>query len=252
VLRNGGIATLKCRNPGLQIVRGFAMLGSSLAFVHALSALPLALATAISFTAPFFTTALSALFLGEVVRMRRWMAIAVGLAGVLIVLRPNAATFEIAMLLPILSALCWSIGLVITRKIARDEGPMTTIVLSSVIGLIGTSILLPPVWVAPDAQNWLLLVAIGGLNVIGQFLLIGGFQRAPASMLAPYAYSTIVWAVIFGVLVFGTWPDRTTWIGAFVIVASGLYIWHRERVLHRPPVIANAAIGGAKGLARKA
>ena len=248
VARMRGTALLKSQSPRLQIVRGVVMLASALSFVSALAYLPLALATAIAFASPFFTTALSALFLGEVVRVRRWIAIFAGLAGVLVVLRPGTAAFELAMLLPILSAFFWAVGLVITRKIGRDDPPMTTILFTSVIGLVGTTVLLPPVWIAPKTEDWLLLAAIGGINVIGQFALIGGFRRAPASMLAPYSYSTVVWAVMFGFLVFGTLPDLATWIGSAIIVASGIYIWHRERVLHRPPIVPNAAVSAAKSL----
>ena len=242
----GGLRGLRTVNPRLQVIRGALMLCSALAFVWSLSALPLALATAISFASPFFTTGLSAIFLGETVRARRWAATAVGFAGVVIILRPGGAAFEIAMLLPILSAFCWACGLVITRKMGRDEQPMTTLLYTALVGFAGVSILLPAVWAPPELTDWMLMAALGALNAGGQFVLIAGFQRAPASMLAPFSYSTMIWAVVLGLAIFGTFPDMATWIGTAVIVVSGLYIWHRERVLYRPPTVPNAAIAGAK------
>jgi len=232
--------------PGLQVARGIAMMASAMIFVLSLTALPLAQATAISFASPFFTTVLSIPFLGETVRARRWTAIAVGFGGILVVVRPGTAAFDPMMLLPICSALCWAFGLVITRKMGRDEDPLTTLLYTAAIGLIGTSALVWRVWLAPDVVGWLLLAALGAFNTGGQLLLIRGFQRAPASVLAPFSYSTMVWATLLGFAVWGTIPDTYTWVGALIIVASGLYIWHRERVLYRPVIVPNAAISAAR------
>jgi len=246
LVTGGGRARLVARRPILQIVRGAAMLASAMIFVFSLTALPLAQATAISFASPLFTTMLSIPLLGEQVGGRRWAAVGVGFLGVLIVVRPGTAVFDPMMVLPICSALSWSIGLILTRKMGRNDGPLTTLFYTAAIGIVGSSAMVWPVWIDPDIQGWVLLAALGAFNMAGQFLLIHAFQRAPASMLAPFSYSTMVWAAGLGFVIWMTVPDIWTWIGAAVIAASGLYIWHRERVLYRPVVVPNAAIAAAK------
>ncbi len=217
----------------LQLARGLCMLGSALFFIFALSRLPLATATSLGFVSPLLVTALSIPMLGERVGVRRWLAVAVGFAGVLIVVRPGAASFDPAALLPIASSACWAMGLIITRMMRGSEPVLTTLLLSTLVAFAATSLAVLPVWRPMPAEIWALAALMGGLSTVGQYFLIAAFRYAPPSLLAPFSYSQIVWATLLGLALFGTLPDVLTWVGAAVIVGSGIYTLHRERVLHR-------------------
>lgn len=246
IAASGLIRDMVPNRPGLQVLRGLCMLGSAIIFLSALSHLPLAQATVIGFASPFFVTLLSIPLLGEVVRARRWMAIAIGFCGVLIVVRPGSEAFQLAMLLPVASALCWAFGLIITRRMGDDDDPLITLLWTALVGLAGASAVVWTAWTPPDLAGWGWMAATGLLNIGGQFFLIRAFQHGDASVIAPFSYSTIVWAALFGYIAFATVPDAHTWLGSAVIIASGLYIWHRERVLARPVIVPNAAISAAQ------
>ena len=228
--RRGSRGLLRTRNLLLHALRGVLLLLSSILFVFALRELPLELCTAISFASPLYVTALSIPLLHEKVGVRRWSAVGIGFLGVIVILRPGQAAFQWAMLLPLVSSFCWALGLIITRRMRGSEAPLTVLVYSSLVGWLLITPLALPVWDPPTGFEWLLLVAIGVMNAIGQYLVIRAFMMAPASMLAPFSYSAIVWAVLIGATVFGTFPDVPTLSGTLVLIAAGLYVWHRERV----------------------
>ena len=231
-LRRGG-AVLRASRPGLQLLRGLSMLASSMLFITCLPLLPLADATAIGFVSPLFITALSIPILGEQVGMRRWAAIAVGLIGVLLVVRPGTGAFQPAAILPILSALAWAAGIILTRKISGTDGTNTTLIYTAVSALVVISLIVPFNWVTPSLGQIGLGLVYGIFASGGQWLVVLSYHRAGASVLAPLTYSQLVWASALGFLIFNTVPDAWTLAGAAIIVASGLYTAHRERVRAR-------------------
>jgi drug/metabolite transporter (DMT)-like permease len=216
--------------PMLQAVRGVCVLASALLFIAGLARLPIADATAIGFASPLLVTALSIPMLGEEVGVRRWSAVVIGFLGVLIIVRPGSGAVGAAALLPLLSAVCWAMSLVVTRRMRRADTPLTTLLYSTAIGFVLSGAALPFVWHVPTISAATMLVAMGVLSASGQYLLIAGLTRGDASLLAPFTYSQIVWATLTGYFVFGTVPSSWTWCGAAVIVGSGIYIAHRERV----------------------
>ena len=230
-LRHGGLRLLATARPLPQLARGALLFGSGVLFITALRSLPLADAAAVGFVAPLMVTALSIPLLGERVERGRWLAVLAGFGGVLLVVRPGGTSFEAASLLPVASASCWAVALIITRRLAGTESPLTTLIYTGLTGLALSSLLLPAVWSSPSATDWLLLAAAGGLYALAQFLLLKAFLTADASVLAPFQYSQIVWSTAIGLLWFGTLPDPPTLAGALVIIASGLYVWRRERRL---------------------
>lgn len=232
----GGIAVLKPRRPKLQLARGIAVTVSSVLFVSSLRYLPIADATATSFISPLFVTALSIPLLGERIGWRRWTATIVGLIGVLIVVRPGGAGFQLAALLPMLSASSWAFALIFTRMMSATENPVTTLTWSAIIGFVLLSLLQPFGWQPLTAQAIWLGVFVGVASTIGHWFVILAFRHADASLLAPFAYLQLLWASIFGYFMFAALPDRFTWLGAVIISASGLYIAHRERLRARGPL----------------
>jgi drug/metabolite transporter (DMT)-like permease len=221
---------MQSTRPVFQLWRGVALLGSSLFFITGLRYLPIAEASATGFVSPLFVTALSIFFLGEIVGLRRWLATAVGLVGVLIILRPGSGAFHPAALFPIISAFAWACTLVMTRMMSGSERAITTMTYSSISGVLILSALVPLVWVAPGWHGVLFGILIGFASTAGQWIVVLAFRYADASVLAPFSYTQLVWVSFLGFLLFGEVPDVWTVTGAAFIVASGLYTAHRERV----------------------
>jgi drug/metabolite transporter (DMT)-like permease len=221
---------LRTSHLGLQGLRGAALLGSSLLFISGLRFLPIAEASATSFISPLFVTALSIVFLSESVGVRRWLATAVGLIGVLIILRPGTSAFHLAAFFPVVSALAWAGTLVMTRMLSGKESTITTMTYSSIVGLGILTALVPLVWVAPSWHDIMFGILIGVSSTAGQWIVVLAFRYADASVLAPFSYTQLLWVSILGFLIFGEVPDVWTVTGAAIIVASGLYTAHRERV----------------------
>jgi drug/metabolite transporter (DMT)-like permease len=230
LLPGSPLFALRTELPGLQVMRGVAMLGSSLLFISGLRFLPIAEASATSFVAPLFVTALSIVFLNENVGVRRWMATAFGLIGVLIILRPGSSAFHPAAFFPLVSALSWACMLIMTRIMSGREAVMTTMTYSAIIGLAILCVLVPFVWVVPSWHDILFGILIGVASTAGQWIVVLAFRYADASVLAPFSYTQLLWVSILGFLVFGEVPDVWTVTGAVFVVASGLYTAHRERL----------------------
>jgi len=217
---------------GLQLVRGAALLASSLLFISGLRYLPVAEASATAFVSPLFVTALAIFFLGESVGLRRWLATATGLVGVLIILRPGTSAFHPAAFFPLVSALAWACTLIMTRMLSGRARAITTMTYSSIVGVCILSALVPLVWVTPSWHDILFGIFIGIASTAGQWIVVLAFRYADASVLAPYSYTQLLWVSILGFIVFGEVPDVWTVTGALFIVASGLYTAHRERLRH--------------------
>ena len=224
------VYSMRTSQLGMQFWRGVAVLGSSLIFISGLRFLPVAEASATSFVAPLLVTALSIPLLGERVGLRRWLATAVGLIGVLVILRPGTSAFHIAAFFPLVSASAWACTLIMTRMMSGKEHAATTMTYSSIVGLGILTAMVPFVWVNPTWHDVLFGVLIGVASTAGQWIVVLAFRYADASVLAPFSYTQLLWVSILGFVVFGEVPDVWTVTGAAVIVASGLYTAHRERV----------------------
>ncbi len=212
------------------LLRGVALLGSSIFFISGLRYLPIAEASATGFVAPLFVTALSIIFLSEKVGLRRWIATAIGLCGVLIILRPGTGAFHVAALFPIASAFAWACTLIMTRMMSGREHAITIMTYSSIAGVCVLTAMVPLVWTAPSWQDIMFGVLVGVASTMGQWIVVLAFRYADASVLAPFSYTQLLWVSTLGFFVFGEVPDLWTIVGAAFIVSSGLYTAHRERV----------------------
>jgi drug/metabolite transporter (DMT)-like permease len=211
--------------PGVQLGRGVALTLSAGSFVFALSYLPFATSKVLSFTSPLLVVLLSLPLLGERVGWRRAAAVGVGFAGVVAVMRPGAAGLDWAMALPLLSALAYACYQLLTRHIAQRDGAVTSLFYVSAVGLVASSVLVPFHWVA--VPPWLVgfLLVHGALVGVGHFLQIRALALAPASLLAPFGYASLLWAVAIGAVVFGEAIGPFTILGALAIAGSGLYLF---------------------------
>ena len=228
-----GRPRLRVRAPAVQAMRGLGVLGSGIFFVFGLRQMAMADAAAINFTSPLMITLLAVPVLGEVVGLRRWLALAAGLVGVLIIIRPGLASFHAGAGLVLMSSLAWAVGSVLTRRLAATDHPATTLLWSAVTGLLVLSLMLPAVAVAPPWRLLGLTVLMGLVASSAQYLLVLAYRHAGASVLAPFSYVQLLWSTALGYLVFAGLPDGWTVAGAAVIVASGLYSANRERIRAR-------------------
>lgn len=222
---------LRSVRPGLQILRSALLLASTVCFFLAVKYIPLADATAIGFVAPLLTTALSVALLGEQVGLRRWAAVVVGFASVIVIIRPGFGMQHWAMVLPVVTAACFALYQIATRILSRSDSAATTYFYSAIVGMVVTSALVPFEWRTPDLAGWLWLAFLGFMGGLSHYLLIRAFAVAPASLLAPFAYAQLIWSIVVGYLWFGDFPDLWTLTGSAIICASGLYVLYRERRL---------------------
>jgi drug/metabolite transporter (DMT)-like permease len=239
---------LRLHRPGLHLVRGLFLYLSYTSYYLALAHLPIAEAVALYFTAPFFVAALSLPLLGERVRMRSWIAIAVGFCGVLLIARPNTSLFDPTVLLPVLSALAYAIAALLTRRLGTTESGGAMALSATVIYVFAgglTALALSPIEVAGDAHSslrfllnpWLwpsaldagLLATCGLIAAFGFFFLGQGYRLAEANRAAPFEYAALPWGILWGYWFFGNLPDMATVAGAVVIVGAGLYTLQRRR-----------------------
>jgi drug/metabolite transporter (DMT)-like permease len=229
-----GIAgLLRTRRHALQIGRGLLLAVATLCMFGAISVVPLADAYAITFTAPLLVTALSVPLLKERVGWRRWSAVLVGFIGVLIVIRPGFGDAPWQLMLPLVTAACFALYQILTRLVSidPDETPFVMLFYVAWVGAAVMTLMVPFYWQPVALADWPWMVAMGGLGAIGHLILIRALVIAPASLIAPFTYSQIVWALIAGYLVFGDVPDGWMLVGCTVIVASGLFVFYREAVL---------------------
>jgi drug/metabolite transporter (DMT)-like permease len=228
---------LRPRNPKLQVLRGLCVTGSSVLFVYGIREMTMAQATTISFLSPLLITVLSIPLLGEIVGIRRWAAVLVGMVGMLIVVRPGASGFQPAALFGVASSGCWALALIITRKIAASDEPRTTIFWSALVGAAVLTLLMPFEARWPSWGQLSLCLMLSVLSSAGQWLVVLAHRLAPASLLAPISYTQLPWVTIGGYVVFDNLPDQWTLVGATVIIASGLYTAHRERIRSKVRVL---------------
>jgi drug/metabolite transporter (DMT)-like permease len=223
------LALLATQRPRLQIVRGVVLVSSTMLFFTAISLMPIAEASAITFVSPLILVALSVVLLKERVRPPTWIAVAVSFVGVLVIIRPGGAVFSLAALLPVLTAFFFAVYQLLTRKLAGIDSTLATLFISALVGAGVMTVVVPFFWV-PLASPWHagLFLAMGTLATAGHFMLIRAFELAPASTLAPFVYAQLVAVLVLGYLVFGNFPDRWSLVGMAIIVASGAYVATRR------------------------
>ncbi|MEM8788011.1 MAG: DMT family transporter [Pseudomonadota bacterium] len=244
---SGGWRVLRMQRPGLHVLRAGCVIFANLTFFLGLAALPLAEATAIFFVGPFLITIFSVVFLGETVGRRRWVAVAVGLAGVLIVLRPGTTTFQPAAVLPLAAAVGYAALSIFTRYMRATENAVSMtfsiqfvfLVVTIVLGLtIGDGkfaaqenpslAFLFRAWVWPAAGDWPIIAALGGFASIGGYFVTQAYRLGEAALVAPFEYLALPLSIVFGIAFFGERPDAVAWAGILLIAGSGLYTAWRE------------------------
>ncbi|MGP8543295.1 DMT family transporter [Pseudomonas protegens] len=230
VPRSGFSAVVRTKRPGLQLLRALCLIGTSLLFTTGLRYIPLAEATAVNFLAPLLVTALSVPFLGERVSRAQWLAVLAGFVGVLIVVRPGGALFTPAILLPLGSALCFGFYQLLTRKLSGVDSPTTSNFLTGILNSLIMSALLPFFWSTPTLVHGLFMIGLGTCGMLGHMLLTQAFRHAAPAMLAPFSYGQILFAGLFGYLIFDHTPDQYALVGIAVICLSGLAVaWARRK-----------------------
>lgn len=234
---------MKTARPWMQIVRSILLLGSTLLNFFALRWLQLDQTTSILFATPFLVALLSGPILGEWVGWRRWIAIGVGFAGVLLVTRPGFGGIHPAALLSVASLGCYAFYIIMTRVLARSDSSETTLFYSNLVGAVSMSFVVPFVWSTPGSLLLVvLMLALGALGSIGHYLLIIGHRLAPPVVLAPFMYTQLIWVIALGYLIFGDLPNNWTLAGAAIVVASGLYLLHRERRVGKAVTATDAGL----------
>ncbi len=226
-----GRSLLVTNKPVLQIARGMTAAISATCFVVGVGFVPLADAVAVTFIAPFIVTLLGALILREPVGLRRWIAVAVGFIGMLIVIRPGAGVFHPAIAFIVAAATMFALRQVLSRFLSGTDSVMTTVAYTSFTSTFLLSLTLPFIWTTPEsARLWAVIVGMAVTAALGEVLVIRALDIAQAVVLAPMHYSLILWGTFYGFVVFGDLPDSWTAFGCLIIVASGLYTLHRERL----------------------
>ena len=231
VFRAGGPQLLATRHPWLQAFRGVLLMVSTILNFIAMMHLQLAQTAAIFFTIPLWVCALSVPLLGEHVGWRRWLAVFVGFLGVLVIMRPGSDSFHWAMLLSIASSFCGAVYNIATRKVGGRDRAETSLFYVGFVGALAAATPLPFLWQTPEGAQWLFIIFMGLAGAVGHLMLIQAHRLAPASALAPFLYTQIVWMIIAGYIFFGDVPDIWTLVGAAIVVGSGLVLFAREAAL---------------------
>lgn len=229
VVRKQGLrAALRSARPGLQILRSLVAIVEGAAFVLAFRYLPLADTHAVGATSPLLVIALGVLFLGERAGLARWVAVAAGFVGVMLIVRPGFRTIDWPLFIPLGGALLWATYQLLTRLCARFDTPDTSLVWAALVAFVATCFVGPLEWTWPTPAAWALMVVISMIGAAAHYALIKALDYAEAGAVQPYAYTLLVWATLLGWLVFGDIPDNWTILGAAIVVGSGLYTWHHD------------------------
>ena len=215
----------------LHLLRGALGIGMMFGFVYGLRTMPLSTAYAITFVAPMLVTAMAGPFLAEKVGPRRWTAIVIGLVGVLVILRPTGqGTATLGGLAVLLAAVCWAASAITVRLLTRRDSVQSMVFWFLVLLSLGAGVLAAPHWVPLRAADLWVIAGVGVSGSLAQMALTEAFRRGEASLISPLEYSSLVWAVSLDLALWHVLPDGMTWIGAGIIVASGLYLLRREKV----------------------
>ena len=214
----------------LHMLRGLATTFSSYMFFLGIIYLPLADATALIQLGPVMVTLGAVLVLGETIGRRRILGIAAAFLGAMLIIRPGSSVMSPASVFPLLGAIGFTVYALATRFV-RSDGPWTALFLQGVFGTIFSSVMVPFFWQPISLAEIPIVAALIGFGILGHLLMIRAFAAAPAGDIAPYGYAGLLFAVIFGLVLFGETPDGFTLLGAVVIVTAGIYVWYRERLI---------------------
>ena len=241
--RAGLRRTARSRRPGLQVLRCLVMLAEIYVFVWAFSLLPLADVHGVAAVSPLIAMALAALLLGEKIGRRRWIAVGVGLAGVLVIVRPGSGVMGWAASVAVAAAFLWALFQVLVRKVGLEDSVETTSLYTAVVAVVALACAAPFAWRPADGESWALMLTAGALGSLGHLVLFRALQLAPASVLQPFGYALVAWAAVMGFLLFGDVPDAWTVAGVVVVVCGGLYAFRLERTANgkRSPAPSGAS-----------
>ena len=214
--------------PKLQLIRGLLLFCANVLFFYSISIISLSKALTLAFIAPLIVTILSPVLLGEKVGLRRWAAVIIGFIGSLIVIRPGFVEINLASIAALGTGVLYGFYLIVTRKLHNSDHPLLTLLLTGVVGAILGTMIMPTVWVQPTITEWYMMFAIGFFASIGHLFLILSLKYADASKLAPFGYFEIVTNIIIGFYFFNHFPDNWTFLGLFIIMSTGVYIFRRE------------------------
>ena len=228
ILRGRAIPALRTRYPLLHLARCMCQFGATALFFTSLAYIGLAEATALTDLNPVLITLGAAIFLGERLGPRRVAGILVAMLGAMIIIRPGFGVFTPAALLPIGAAVCYTGNALLTRFIGAQESVWTSMIYGAAFGSLLLGVAIPFVWQPVQTVDILLFVLVGILGTGAQLCLIRSFSMAEASVVAPFAYLGILFAAIWGAFLYSEYPDGWSVFGALVIIAAGLYVWHRE------------------------
>ena len=230
----GGWRLLRSTRPGLQLVRSALQFVALVLFMIPLGYVPLTTLTMAFFTAPLMVVALSVPILGEQVGLRRWAAVAVGFAGMTVIFRPGGELLHWSVFLVLGSAAAYAMFQILTRRLAGEDDYRTTAIYTIVVALVATTAAGPFFWEWPrEPMHWVVFIGLGFLGGVGHFAVIKAYQHGRASVVGPFDYGQLLGAAVIGFLWFAEIIDLWTWLGAAMIVASGLYIARREASLAR-------------------
>jgi len=218
-----GSRLIKTDNPKAQIIRALLLMGSTLLYFTALSGLPLATAKSISFVSPLLVTIFALWFLKEHVSLGRWIAVVVGLLGVLLVISPSGK-FDWYFGLPLMAAVCYSLYQIMTRRFSATEHPVTTLFYTGFVGSIVISLVVPIFWVAPQIRDLPAFLFLGFAGAFGHFMLIKAMELEDASFLSPLTYVQLIWVTLLGYFAFDHLPTNVGFVGMSIIVGAGLYV----------------------------
>jgi len=229
-----GLGTIRTGQIGAHVMRAVVGLTSMTCLFSAVTLLPLAESTTLQFTVPIFATILGALVLGEPTGWHRWLAVAAGFVGVVIVARPGTGHFALwGTLAGLAAGFLTAVVSIQLRRIGRTESPYTTVFWFASLSMVPLSIAYAFDHQAHPLHVWLLLIGVGVAGNLGQIALTTALKLGPVSIVVPMDYSSLLWATLYGWLLFGSFPGLSTWIGAPIIIGSGLYIVWREHVRRR-------------------
>ena len=234
ILARRGFGGLRIQKIPLLLLRIVFGLAAAFFFFTGLRYLPLADAFAIAFTAPLLITALSVPLLGEKVGFRRWAAVVIGFIGVVIVVQPGTSSFQIEALLPLGAAFSYALTMIVSRRMTQDMTTSAIVFWSSLGAALLMSTLMPSQWRTPGLDDALLFLFMGLIGTLGMALITQAYRFAEASVIAPFDYSTLLWATLLGWLIWEDLPSPNVWLGASLLIASGLYILHRETRQRQP------------------